>query len=111
MTRQTNDIAYAVHRAHDRVPVACWVRVTAQGQQRLELAKDISEGGLGLDSMAGLAEGTSVTVRLEVLREGEVELSAHVAWCNERAMGLRFEGLDARTADAIHRLRTDLHRC
>jgi hypothetical protein len=111
MTQQTNDIAYAVHRAHDRVPVACRVRLMAQGQQRFELATDISEGGLGLDSTARLAEGTRVTVRLEVLKEGEMELTARVVWCNERAMGLRFEHLDARTADAIHRLRTDLHRC
>ncbi len=111
MSRQTSQVAYEVSRAHERVPVALRVRVTAKGRQHFDLARDISEGGLGLSSSARLATGTRVAVRLELSREGAVELPGSVIWSSADAMGLRFEHLDASTADAIHRLRIGLRRC
>ncbi len=51
-----------------------------------------------------------VAVVLDLTPGGPIELLGQVRWSSPTAMGLKFEQLDPRLTDSVHRLRQAFHR-
>lgn len=97
-------------RAHHRVPVSLPVSLAAAHPRLYDVARDISEGGLGVLTTQPLSVGERVVVSVRVARGVDALEPAEVVWVRAGAMGLRFMDLAARTSDAIDGLRRGLHR-
>lgn len=93
-------------RVHPRVPlsadVACEVRGGATIHGR---AKDISIGGMFIESDAQVSFGTEVTITLRLPNtKADFHLPAVIRWLNPGGFGVQFGLLGARETHAISEL-------
>lgn len=88
---------FADRRAYPRVPVALPAFLQAEGERRSVQILDLSAGGAKLNSPAGLAVGTAVTLHCGTLSRGAV-----VRWQEGDLVGICFDSeLDDREVSAL----------
>jgi PilZ domain len=99
----------ADNRRHKRTPVDIavefWERESAR--PRVGRAKDLSQGGMLIETSSPLAFSADIVIRLPLLpaqRGGPTELSGVVRWNHEGCMGVQFGLLGARETNVIAEL-------
>jgi PilZ domain len=102
--------SYTQARRHERVPVDFTVTLRWPGLRMADRARDLSEGGLAVETRDPLEPMTLVSMRLELPHAVPVDLLGRVMWSRGATMGIRFESTDTRLFDSLHRLRTDFDR-
>jgi len=86
------------------------IEVLFEGKKQISQTRNISLGGLYLESAAPLPIGTTVQLRFQLPTQPEpVEVSGGVRWVVKRGagdqcgIGIRFQGLRARDVWALNR--------
>ena len=86
------------------------VEVLCEGKKQTSQTRNISLGGLYLDSGAAWAIGTTVQLRFELPTQPEpIEVAGDVRWVvkagsgDQSGIGIRFQGLRARDVWALNR--------
>ena len=86
------------------------VEVSAGGEELITRSRNVSLGGMFLESKQPLAIGTTVNLRFRIPTQPEmVEVAADVRWVvtkpgsDELGIGVRFQGLRARDVWALNR--------
>ncbi len=91
--RETDDVAFAERRQFDRSRLIVDVYFNGADATGIASTKDISPGGLYMNTQTELPEGGLLTVRLP-FAEGDVVVNAEVVYSNPgRGVGVRFQGL------------------
>jgi hypothetical protein len=81
-------------RNHDRSRLIVDVFYDNQDVTAVASTKDISPGGLYMNTQAEIPEGTLLVVRIPFHADAQVVVKAEVVYCNPgRGVGLRFQGL------------------
>jgi PilZ domain len=89
----TDETAFAERRQHDRSRLIVDVFFDGADTTGVASTKDISAGGLYMNTQTELPEGGLLTVRLP-FAEGDVIVNAEVVYSNPgRGVGVRFHGL------------------
>ena len=93
-------------RVHPRTPVAVDVTCEVSGGASVSgLSKDISVGGMFIDSGAQLSFGTQVTIVLRLPNaKADLRLPGVVRWLKPGGFGVQFGLLGARETHAISEL-------
>ncbi len=94
-------------RASDRARLIVDVFFDGQGATGVASTKDISTGGLYMNTQAALPEGALLTLRIPLLGESEKEqivVNAEVIYINQgRGVGVKFYDLPENTRATIER--------
>jgi hypothetical protein len=92
-------------RVYRRVPLGVEVQiVTGEGSPLSGLARDISLGGLFVESESRLSFGDEITVLVQLPETKDtLRLSGVVRWTNSAGFGLQFGSLGASATHAITR--------
>jgi hypothetical protein len=106
----TTKHSYTQARRHERMPVDFSVTLRWPGLRMADRARDLSEGGLAVETRDPLEPMTLVSMRLELPHTVPVDLLGRVMWTRGETMGIRFESTDGRVFDSLQRMRTDLER-
>jgi PilZ domain-containing protein len=95
-------------RLHDRSRLIIDVFFDGQDATGVASTKDISIGGLYMNTQAQLREGSVLLIRIPLM-DGQVVTNAEVVYVNDgTGVGLRFQGLSAEDRTALEReLATD----
>lgn len=81
-------------RTHDRSRLIVDLFFNGQDVTGIASTKDISVGGLYLNTQANLPEGERLLIRIPLAEEKQIVATAEVVYRNEgRGVGLRFQGL------------------
>jgi type IV pilus assembly protein PilZ len=99
--------ALVENRRHKRSPVDIAVEFWERGlaRPRVGRAKDLSQGGMLIETSDPLAFSTEVVIRLPFAqRSGPTELSGVVRWNHAGCMGVQFGLLGARETNVIAEL-------
>ena len=93
-------------RVHPRAPIDISVSCEIEGQPAIEgLARDISVGGMFIETSASLAFNTKLTIACRIPgMPGESRLPAVVRWSKPGGFGVQFGMLGARETHAITKL-------
>ena len=106
MTRETDsdyDTAHDERRRHDRSRLIVYVFFDGTDATGVASTKDISSGGLYMNTQKELPEGGLLTLRLP-FAEGDVVVNAEVVYSNPgRGVGVRFHGLSEQSRAVIER--------
>ena len=106
MSRETDsddDLAPDERRLHDRSRLIVDVFFDGTDATGVASTKDISVGGLYMNTQRELPEGGLLTLRLP-FAEGDVVVNAEVVYSNPgRGVGVRFHGLSERAREIIER--------
>ena len=88
-----DELGFAERRQHDRSRLIVDVFFNGADITGVASTKDISPGGLYMNTQTALPEGGLLTVRLP-FAEGDVIVNAEVVYSNPgRGVGVRFQGL------------------
>jgi uncharacterized protein (TIGR02266 family) len=86
------------------------VEVLYEGKKQISRTRNLSLGGLYLESATALAIGTTVQLRFQLPTQPEpVEVAGDVRWVDKKGpgdmtgVGIRFQGLRARDVWALNR--------
>ena len=91
-------------RSHDRSRLIVDVHFDGQDVTGVASTKDISPGGLYMNTQAEIPEGTSLLVRIPFKQDAEVVCNAVVVYSNPgRGVGLRFHGLSDEVRTILER--------
>ena len=93
-------------REHRRIPLDVKVCCEVEGAEGpvIGTGKDLSLGGMFIESANSPSFGTKMTVRVALpAQENELRLPAVVRWCNDGGFGVQFGLLGARETFAITR--------
>lgn len=102
---------YTQARRFERVPAVFPVHVRSGELRVYDQARDVSEAGLGLETVRPLAPMTLVSLRLDVPHCPEpLDVLGRVMWATETEMGVRFEQPEPQLSDVVQRLRRDFER-
>lgn len=91
-------------RRHARAPIDCHVAFVAKGgtESRAGIGRDISLGGMFVETDAPAAFGTHVTVHVHLPgSDNPFALPGIVRWVKETGMGVQFGLLGARETHVI----------
>ena len=107
MSRETDsdaeDSAREERRRHDRSRLIVDVFFDGSDATAVASTKDISAGGLYMNTRQELPEGGLLTLRLP-FAEGDVVVNAEVVYSNPgRGVGVRFHGLSEQSREIIER--------
>jgi uncharacterized protein (TIGR02266 family) len=87
------------------------VEILAEGQTYHAVSRNLSLGGMFVETLEPLAEQTSIQIRFNVPTQPEaIEVTGEVRWVERgdpgkpSGMGIRFHGLRARDVWALNRL-------
>lgn len=90
---EADELAFAERRLHDRSRLIVDVYFNGADMTGVASTKDISPGGLYMNTRTELPEGGLLTVRIP-FAEGDVVVNAEVVYSNPgRGVGVRFQGL------------------
>ena len=90
---EREEMAAAERRQYDRSRLIVDVYFNGADMTGVASTKDISPGGLYMNTQAALPEGGLLTVRIP-FPEGDVVVNAEVVYSNPgRGVGVRFQGL------------------
>jgi hypothetical protein len=99
----TSDLAQDERRRHDRSRLIVDVFFDGLDATGVASTKDISLGGLYMNTQTVLPEGALLTVRIP-LGEEQVVVNAEVVYSNPgRGVGVRFQGLTERDRSLMER--------
>ncbi|HEV7842308.1 MAG TPA: PilZ domain-containing protein [Pyrinomonadaceae bacterium] len=99
----TNNLAQDERRHHDRSRLIVDVYFDGQDATGVASTKDISLGGLYMNTQTVLPEGAVLTVRIP-LGEEQVVVNAEVVYSNPgRGVGVKFQGLTAKDRSLMER--------
>ena len=91
--RNAEELGFAERRQHDRSRLIVDVYFDGADATGVASTKDISPGGLYMNTRADLPEGGLLTMRIP-FPEGDVVVNAEVVYSNPgRGVGVRFHGL------------------
>ena len=91
-------------RGHDRSRLIVDVFFDGQDLTGVASTKDISPGGLYMNTQAEIPEGTSLLVRIPFRQDAEVVCNAVVVYSNAgRGVGLRFQDLSDEARAVLER--------
>ena len=107
MARETDsddlDEAREERRRHDRSRLIVDVFFDGADATAVASTKDLSVGGLYMNTQQELPEGGLLTLRLP-FAEGDVVVNAEVVYSNPgRGVGVRFHGLSERSREIVER--------
>jgi hypothetical protein len=98
-------------RRYQRLPVDVLVQVCTEAPRIADRARDLSEGGVRVETTCPLPPQTQVRIKLELPHvDGMLDVKGRVVWSDHTAMGIGFENVDTQVADSIDRLRADFDR-
>jgi hypothetical protein len=90
----TSDLPQDERRQHDRSRLIVDVFFDGQDATGVASTKDISLGGLYMNTQADVPEGALLTLRIPLGAEEQVVVNAEVVYSNPgRGLGVRFHGL------------------
>jgi uncharacterized protein (TIGR02266 family) len=97
-------------RTTDRVPVDMEVVFADRNAFRKAWSKDISGGGLMVETDAEVEVGRELTIHLHIGGDKSIDATCDVVWCRHnptgsklrRTVGFRFKGVDDATTERIH---------
>ena len=96
-------MAFAERRQHDRSRLIVDVFFNGADTTGVASSKDISAGGLYMNTRTELPEGGLLTVRIP-FPEGDVVVNAEVVYSNPgRGVGVRFHGLSEKDRTLMER--------
>lgn len=99
----TNNLAQDERRRHDRSRLIVDVYFDGMDATGIASTKDISLGGLYMNTQTVLPEGAVLTVRIP-LGEEQVVVNAEVVYSNPgRGVGVRFQGLTEKDRSLMER--------
>jgi hypothetical protein len=99
----TNNLAQDERRRHDRSRLIVDVYFDGMDATGVASTKDISLGGLYMNTQTVLPEGAVLTVRIP-LGEEQVVVNAEVVYSNPgRGVGVRFQGLTEKDRSLMER--------
>ena len=100
---ESDDAAFAERRQYDRSRLIVDVFFDGADATGVASTKDISAGGLYMNTQTELPEGGLLTVRLP-FPEGDVIVNAEVVYSNPgRGVGVRFHGLTEKDRTLMER--------
>ena len=93
-------------RLHPRVPLSANVTCEVRGGEAITgLSRDISVGGIFIESQAEVTFGTEVTIVLRLPNtKADFRLPGTIRWMKEDGFGVQFGLLGARETHAISEL-------
>lgn len=92
-------------RRHARLPVSLELRVRTTHRRGHDQVRDISEGGLGVDTSSPLEKDLLISMRLEVpTASGPLDVLGRVVWSRRDSMGIRFVAPDPELYRALAKL-------
>ena len=108
--RRTTNLAEHFRRIDPRYDRQLEIEVLFEGKKQTSTTRNISLGGLYLESAAPLPIGTTVQLRFLLPTQPEpVEVAGDVRWVvkkgagDQSGIGIRFQGLRARDVWALNR--------
>jgi uncharacterized protein (TIGR02266 family) len=109
-SRKRTNLAEHFRRIDPRYERQLAVEVLFEGKRQTSQTRNISLGGLHLDSSMPLPIGTTVQLRFELPTQPEpIEVAGDVRWvvrsgsADQSGIGIRFQGLRARDVWALNR--------
>jgi hypothetical protein len=91
-------------RSHDRSRLIVDVAFDGHDATGVANTKDISPGGLYMNTQADLPEGTIVTIRIPIVEREPLVVQAEVIYCHKgEGVGLRFHNLTDSDREQIER--------
>ena len=91
-------------RQHDRSRVIVDVHFDGGDATGVASTKDISPGGLYMNTQAEIPEGTLLLIRIPFRSDAQVVCNATVVYSNPgRGVGLRFQGLSDEVREILER--------
>jgi hypothetical protein len=91
-------------RRHDRSRLIVDVYFNGTDATGVASTKDISMGGLYMNTQANLPEGAVLTLRIPLNNEQQVVVNAEVMYSNPgRGVGVRFQGLTEKDRELMER--------
>lgn len=100
--------SYSQARRFSRVPTTFPVFIRSDELRMADLAIDLSEGGMRIETGAPLPSMSLVAMRLELPRGESIDVIGRVMWAGQNAMGVRFEQRDPLLTETVDRLRREL---
>jgi PilZ domain len=101
--RDAEQMAFAERRQHDRSRLIVDVFFNGADTTGVASSKDISAGGLYMNTRTELPEGGLLTLRIP-FPEGDVVVNAEVVYSNPgRGVGVRFHGLSEKDRTLMER--------
>ena len=101
--RDADVMAFAERRQHDRSRLIVDVFFNGADTTGVASSKDISAGGLYMNTRTELPEGGLLTLRIP-FPEGDVVVNAEVVYSNPgRGVGVRFHGLSEKDRTLMER--------
>lgn len=109
--RREQPYSYSQARRHPRFPADFLVKVRSSDQRLADRVRNLSEGGIAIDTRAPLAPMTLVQLTLEIPSEPKpIDLVGRVMWATDAAMGVRFEQSDSRVLECVDHLSREAER-
>jgi hypothetical protein len=105
---QSRQYSYSQARRHERLPADFAVHVRDETLRVSDRIHDISEAGVGIDTVRPLAPMTLVSLRIET--DEPIDVLGRVMWAHDKKMGIRFEQADARVTTLVSKLRQNYQR-
>ncbi len=103
--RREQPYSYSQARRHPRFAADFLVKVRSSDQRLADRVRNLSEGGIAIETRSPLSPMTLVNLSLELPNEpGPIDLVGRVMWATDDAMGVRFESGDSRIVECVDQL-------
>jgi len=96
-------------RQHERISITIAVVVTHEGADLQAETRNVSAGGMLLESRAPVPFGAAVRVRAKLAGQ-DIDIPATVRWVQGTAIGVQFGSLRAKETWAINQLVKQAHK-
>ncbi len=100
--------SYSQARRHERMPADFAVQVRDDSLRVGDRCADISEAGVGVETLRPLPPMALVSLRIHAGED--IDVLGRVMWTAPNRMGVRFEQADQRVTDLVARLRSNYQR-
>jgi uncharacterized protein (TIGR02266 family) len=95
-------------RIHDRVDIDIPVTIVHEGSELSAVGRNISQGGMFIETDAKFDYGAKVKVRFALPTTSDpIEADSTIRWTNFQGIGIQFGSLRAREVWAINQLFKD----
>jgi uncharacterized protein (TIGR02266 family) len=109
--RREQPYSYSQARKHPRFAADFLVKVRTTDQRLSDRVRNLSEGGIAIETRSPLSPMTLVSLSLDLPTEPKpIDLVGRVMWATDSAMGVRFEQSDARVIDCVDHLAKECER-
>lgn len=109
--RREQPYSYSQARRYPRFAADFLVKVRCGDQRLSDRVRNLSEGGVAIETRSPLSPMTLVNLTLELPNEPKpIDLMGRVMWATEDAMGVRFEQTDTRVLECVDHLAKECER-